>query len=176
MMNTQLKVSRLKELLEYDPISGEFTWVAPPGCSSVKPGDRAGTIEVKGYRAIMIDGRRYKAHRLAWLWTYGSWPVNELDHINGIKTDNRIENLRDVTSSINQQNRTRAPSNNHCGLLGVRPFRGKWQARINVDGETLHLGTFDTPEMAHSAYIAAKAKFHAGYVPVQTAQSQGVRP
>jgi len=119
----------------------------------------------------MIDGKIYLAHRLAWLYVHGVMPKKNIDHINGVKTDNRIENLRDVAQSVNLQNLQRARKNRKSSrLLGVshsnrgtclaRPYR----ARIVVDGRELSLGTFATEQEAHQAYLAAKRIHHEGCV------------
>lgn len=164
-MSTGLTAADLRKRLDYDQISGEFTWIATRS-PRVSPGDRAGRTDGRGYREITIDGRPYKAHRLAWLWIYGSWPVNDIDHINGVRDDNKISNLRDVTRSVNLQNQKRARCDNSCGLLGVSPSHGRWQAEIKTPSMKIHLGTFTSPEAAHAAYLASKEILHEGYVPV----------
>jgi hypothetical protein len=92
----------------------------------------------------------------------GRWPNGVVDHINGDTSDNQWSNLRDVTHSVNCQNQRRAKRSNASGLLGVSFFDGKPRASISVDGRPIHLGTFDTPEAAHQAYVEAKRKLHAG--------------
>ena len=92
-----LTAERLRGLLEYDGTTGVFHWKGT--------GERAGSIQDKGYRTIEIGGRSYYAHRLAWLYTYGSWPNDELDHIDRNKDNNSISNLRDVSRSENNRNR-----------------------------------------------------------------------
>jgi hypothetical protein len=93
----------LKRILSYDPITGEFAW-KEDRCHVVK-GQRAGTTDSKGYRRIGIDGRKYAGHRLAWLYYYGIWPTFEIDHRDHIRTNNAINNLRDVSTSENLRNR-----------------------------------------------------------------------
>lgn len=95
------------------------------------------------------------AHRVAWLLHFGFWPDQELDHINGIKDDNRISNLREVTHAENMQNRTKAMRSSSTGVLGVKPFRNGYIARIQRFGKRQHLGVFKTIEEASSAYRAA---------------------
>ena len=82
----------LRQLLNYDPDMGAFTW--RQGRGPVRAGGVAGCLTRKGYRRIQIDGQNYMAHRLAWLYMYGSWPPEQIDHINEIKSDNRLDNLR----------------------------------------------------------------------------------
>jgi hypothetical protein len=90
----------------------------------------------------------------------GEWPVSDVDHINGDPMDNSWRNLRQVSEHENLQNQRRPHSCNRCGLLGVSKKPYGWQARIRIDGKSKHLGTFDTPEKAHAAYVAAKRLHH----------------
>jgi hypothetical protein len=127
-----------------------------------RAGDVAGTVNNNGYRLIRVGDGRYRAHRLAWLYTHGAWPTGEIDHINGIRDDNRLANLRDVTVSVNQQNRKRAASNGSTGLLGVSTAKARYRAAIALNGRTTYLGSFDTAEEAHAAYVTAKRELHEG--------------
>lgn len=158
---SNLSVSRLRELLHYDPESGVFTWRA--GRKGVARSQiEAGDINPRGYRRISVDRRRYMANVLAWLYMTGDWPQGDVDHRNGVRHDNRWSNLRDVPRSTNNENQKRAHCRNKAGLLGVSPNRSRWSASIMVKGRKLHLGTFDTPELAHAAYLEAKRVHHAG--------------
>lgn len=151
---------RLKDLLHYDAVTGLFTWRIKR--KSVNPGDVAGCL-LRGYVVIRVDGKGYKAHRLAWLYMTGKWPDQQIDHKDTIKTNNRFDNLRDVTPSGNKQNMRRAPSSNKTsGLLGVsfNKIANKFKAEIRVGGEKKHLGYFICPEEAHEAYLSAKRKLH----------------
>lgn len=150
---------RLKELLLYDPETGVFTWLSKPN-RSIRMGDVAGCM-ASGYRQIKIDGRLYRAHRLAWLYVHGKWPADQIDHINGVRDDNRIVNLREATQSQNQQNRT-ANANNTSGFPGVcwSKQKRKWRSQIKLASRNKYLGIFDTPVAAHAAYLAAKAELH----------------
>lgn len=152
--------SLLKELLHYDMDTGALTWVADQR-GHIRAGANAGSRRPNGYLSIKIRQRRYYAHRLAWLYVYGEWPKDQIDHINGVKDDNRIANLREATHAKNGQNRTKQ-SNNSSGFVGVswHSRDRKWQATIKIDGANKHLGCFDAPEAAHAAYCAAKAKYH----------------
>ena len=151
---------RLKELLHYDPATGVLTWRVRS--RNTRVGDIAGRLLNGGYRSIGIDRRAYQAHRLAWLWMTGEWPKGDIDHIDGDPLNNRFENLRDVSHGINQQNQNRAHSNNKTGFLGVSPRGRKFRAVINVDGKHMHIGLFNTPELAYAAYLAAKRIHHEG--------------
>ena len=153
-----LTQARLKELLDYDPETGAFVWKQKLNRSTVV-GSKAGTVNTHGYVRITIDGKKHQAHRLAWLHTYGCWPDKEIDHINRIRTDNRIANLRDTDK--NQWNSGKQV-NNTSGYPGVswHKWSKKWLAQIKVYGKTMRLGLFDTLEAANAAYMAAKEKLH----------------
>ncbi len=153
-----LTAERLREVLDYFPETGVFRWkIARPG---IAVGAVAGRVNGQGYRQICIDGRRYQAHRFTWLYVHDRWPMAEIDHINGIRDDNRLTNLREASRSDNTQNLRRAQCNNKVGLLGVTKSLGKFQAQIKVGGKKLYLGTFETAELAYAAYVAAKRQFH----------------
>ena len=152
---------RVREVLTYNQKTGAFTWYVQTG-PRVVVGAFAGTKNVRGYYEISIDGRKYVAHRLAWLYVTGSWPVDEIDHVNGNRADNRFCNLRDVPRAINTQNRRKANAGTSSKLLGVSKHGVKWRARLQTNGRLTQLGTYDTPEKAHAAYVTAKRKMHVG--------------
>lgn len=153
-----LTAERLREVLNYDPETGVFTWrVARPKC---RVGAVTGYLTPIGYRTIKIDRERYYAHRLAWLYVYGKWPTGEVDHRSGKKDDNRIKELRETTPALNQQNRHRANTGNRSSFLGVRLMGLKFQARIKLNGKHIHLGTYSTAAEASEKYLAAKAIYH----------------
>lgn len=159
-INSTLAQERLKQVLSYDQRTGLFTWVAPAS-NRTKPGtvlDHPNTGD--GYIKIGIDGARYLAHRLAWMYVYGVWPAQRIDHINGCRSDNRIENLRDVSAQENSQNMRNAMTNTASGYLGAYKHRSKWASKIRINGKTTNLGVFDTPELANAAYISAKRIHH----------------
>lgn len=164
-MNEPKKLeARLGELLRYDRLTGAFTWLVSR--SRVKAGTLAGQLSEKGYVVIVIDGKRHKAHRLAWLIEYGAMPDGFVDHINGKRDDNRICNLRIASPRENAQNRTRPSRHSSSGFLGVQKNGPrKWKAVIQVDGRRVFLGNFDDPCSAHMAYVAAKTDFHDFYRP-----------
>jgi hypothetical protein len=158
-LNGQISAAEVRALLGYDPESGQFRWAKNMSCK-VRAGAIAGGANDRGYIVIRIAGVGYRAHRLAWLHVHGEWPDLQIDHINGIRNDNRIANLRLATVEINAQNR-RSNKRSKSGLLGV--VNGKRpSARIEVAGKSIHLGYFDTPEEAHAAYLAAKRELHEG--------------
>lgn len=158
-MKSELTLERLHAILAYDPLTGHFTAKVPRG--RVKAGERCGYGSVHGYRQIRVDGVIYYEHRLAWFYSTGEWP-DEIDHRNEIKSDNRIQNLREASRGENLQNRSKAYKNNATGILGVswNESTSKWTARIVVDGERHLLGEFDDPESAKMAYQEAKRKLH----------------
>jgi hypothetical protein len=160
IVKEELTSERLRELLDYNPKNGEFVWRV--SCRGTKAGDIAGTSGTEGRRHITIGYSRYKAHRLAWLYVYGSFPTKLIDHINGDPTDNRIANLREATMSENLHNQRAAHKHNKTGILGVqwRQDKNKFRTRIVVSGKEINLGYFDTAEEAKEAYLAAKAKHH----------------
>lgn len=160
-----ITIERLKDLLHYDPDTGEFTWVKRTS-NRINLGDVAGQIDDHGHREIRIDSCKYRAHRLAWLWEYGRLPKSDLqiDHINGVRDDNRIINLREVTGSINQQNRRSASKNNTTGALGVHKAKNGYRVRLNVDGKEKICGyfSFDQFEEAKAFALEMKRKYHEG--------------
>lgn len=151
---------RLKEILRYDHETGNFYWKVALA-THIKIGDKAGFLDSR-YIRISIDRKRYQAHRLAWLYVYGKFPEQHIDHINGVKTDNRIENLRDVDILTNNQNMREASKSSTLGILGVSPRNGRFRARIGVNGKIINLGTYDTVEEAYQAYLEGKRTHHMG--------------
>jgi hypothetical protein len=146
-----LTYQRLRELLDYEPQTGKFFWkVRTARC--VKIGSLAGAIERNGYRRIDLLNKHYLAHRLAWLYVNGEWPLGDLDHVNGNKDDNRVANLRPATVSQNAMNK-KMPATNKTGFKGVCQVGKKFQAGIKRNGKSTHLGWHDTPEAAHAAYV-----------------------
>jgi hypothetical protein len=155
-----LSAERLRGLLYYNPLTGEFMRIRRRGRTKI--GERPGHTDEHGYSQIFVDGFRYKAHRLAWLYVHGVFPVGFIDHINGNKSDNRIANLRDADALINVQNLHGPKGRNASGFLGVSRKRDRWRASIRANGKQLNLGSFDTPELAYESYVRAKRELHQG--------------
>lgn len=131
----------LKELLCYDPDTGDFTRIK--AVQAARVGDIAGCLGNRGYIVIRINGKNYLSHRLAFIYMTGEFPEHHTDHINGNKTDNRWENLRAVTRGENMKNQKKRKSNT-SGVMGVywNKSSGMWQAQIKADGKQMYLGIF----------------------------------
>jgi hypothetical protein len=148
---------QLRALLAYDPDTGTITWIKSGHFNSrVHPGDRAGAVGSEGYVRIMIDGRKYQAHRLAFCLAINKWPDGQIDHINGDRIDNRLCNLREASHAQSAANRT--ARNNKLGVKGVwrrpnrrRPFQAQFRGRL--------LGYFASEKEASEAYNAAAEAF-----------------
>lgn len=149
----------IHQILEYKKETGKFMWKVRVN-SKVPAFAEAGTPQSNGYIFITIKGKKLLAHRLAWFLENGEFPNGFIDHINGIRTDNRISNLRVVTSSENIQNQRKPKGRNP--YLGVSAIKGTtfWQAHISANGKQKNLGRFKTPEEARDAYIEAKKVWH----------------
>lgn len=154
-MQTELTAQRLREVLDYDPATGVFTWTAWRNYGKAQAGVVAGSTMPVGYVQIRVDYRRYYAHRLAWFYVHGGWP-EVIDHINGNRADNRIANLRSVSQQVNMQNIR--VTRNKLGFPGVTLHHqsGLYNAAIKVNKVKKSLGYYQTPEQAHAAYAAAK--------------------
>lgn len=153
-----MEVRRLRELLEYDPSTGQITWkVSRPG---LRAGRLAGGVHGTGYRFVRVDGKQFAAHRIAWAMQTGAWPRDQIDHLNGVRDDNRFCNLRAADAVLNQQNR-RVSSNSTSGLIGAQRNGNRWRALIRSDGRRISLGSFASPAEAHAAYLRAKEQLHA---------------
>ena len=164
----------LRKLLRYEPDTGNLFW-RHRDASLFKTerdckrwhnrygGKQAGCINGRGYIVIRLSGRGLRAHRIAWAIHHGRWPTDQIDHVNGDRADNRIENLREVTIQENQKNK-KTPCTNTSGVMGVRwdKQRAKWRALIKVDGKAQHLGCFDSIEDAAAARAKAEVEhdFH----------------
>lgn len=153
-----LCLERLRSVLEYEPESGVFRWAIQLNARGAL-GAVAGTVDRRGYRLIRIDKVMHAAHRLAWLYVHGRWPVPGVDHINGDKSDNRIANLREATAAQNLEN-IPLRKDNICGSPGVHKFRNKWVARIRYKGVVHRLGSYEDIDDAAFAYAEAKRALH----------------
>lgn len=158
-----LTAERARELLDYDPDTGGFTWRVRVS-KSIQSGAMAGCKRSDGYVYIGINGKYYLAHRLAWLIISGAWPIEHIDHLNGVGDDNRIANLREASRSLNQQNQRRPRADNTSGYLGVtwNSACESFIATIKIQGKRRHIGCFTDPAEAHAAYLDAKRRLHAG--------------
>ena len=149
---------KFPELL-YDPLSGKFF--------SLTLLERGYLDKSTGYYRVCYKGTKYRLHRLAWFFIYGEFPNKDIDHIDGDKCNNRLDNLREVSKQENKQN-TRKPTliNKATNLLGTSEHRlkdsVKYRAQIRVNGKNKHLGLFNTPEEAYAAYLSAKRIYHKG--------------
>lgn len=156
---TELTQARLKELFDYDPETGVVT--RRRSTTKSPAGSPVGSKVGAGYLGTFVDGRRQLIHRIVWVYIHGVWPPHDIDHINGVKADNRLANLRLATRSENQHN-MRDRKNNTSGFVGVRrsDSASAWSARITVEGREIHIGCFSTAELASAAYQAAKLIHH----------------
>jgi len=148
-----------RELFDYNPETGELRYRAGRNAGSI-----AGMVSKNGYQVVWSKGGRKSrkllyVHRLVWLLSYGEWPTR-IDHINMDKSDNRLSNLRLATRSQNLANqRVRA----RTGFKGVWRHGPSWAASIRKDNVTHHLGTFQTPELAHAAYCKAAESMYGDF-------------
>ncbi len=169
MKPENLTQARLKELLSFNEATGEFKWIRS-NTNCVPAGSRAGSRMSTGYMHIQIDGRFYPSHRLAWLYVHGSFPKKWIDHINGVRDDNRLENLREATPAQNQKNR-KLNSNSSSGFKGVsfRKDMNKWMAYTSLAGKRVLFGYFETAEEASQAYQREIHKYHGEFARSQEA-------
>ena len=170
----------IRQLLDYDPETGVLTWRARTpdmfedgghsaahrcaNWNAAWAGKVAGRTGKNGYRQIAIFDRRYYSHRLAWVITTGAWPKDQIDHINSVRDDNRLANLREATQS---QNSINVPVKRHnvSGLKGVswHAKRREYASNIRANGVAKHLGWFKCPAAAHFAYLVEADKLHGEY-------------
>lgn len=162
--NNALTQTELKRQLHYDPLTGIFTRLISTN-SRVNVGDTAGTKSTKnGYVQIMINGKQYRAHRLAFLYMTGSFPSKHVDHKFGIKDDNRWSELREASNQQNTRN-SAMKSNNTSGFKGVtwNKKAQKWAAYSRDKNKTVYLGLFDNPVDASKAYINFSKPIHGDF-------------
>jgi len=163
----KLTQADLMRVLHYDPDTGIFSRAAPAGrWGHIPAGTVVGTADPVGYLHCVVNGTQYKLHRLAFIYMTGeSLPDDvEVDHVNGLKGDNRWKNLRPANHRQNQENRRRAnrSARRTSRYLGVywHKGRGKWMARIKVNFRSRYLGLFTCEADAHDAYLRAKQQLH----------------
>ena len=160
--------NKIKDRLTYDPESGDLTWLKieekdrhDKSYNTKNEGNRAGYLHKEsGYYYVGVAGKALRLHRVAWFLHYGVWPKQGLDHINRVRSDNKITNLRDVSRKENQRNLSKA-NNNNSGVTGVcmRKDNGRWKAQIQVDGRSIHLGYFENIKDAIEARISAEQSY-----------------
>jgi hypothetical protein len=148
-----LTAEELKEVLSYDPDTGEFRWKVRTAVRNI--GDLAGYFDSNGYRRIQVNHNDYKAHRLAWLYVNGSFPKHFIDHINGKKGDNRISNLREATMRENQCNRKLHRDGRLHGTCYSKQIN-RWISSIRIGERRKHIGCFSSEEAAHHTYLIWK--------------------
>jgi len=153
-----MNIDHLKSLLSYEPDTGLIRWIAK-GKGRIKKKE-AGTLLHSGYMGICIGTKRWQAHRIAWALYYGEWPKDQVDHINGVKTDNRICNLREATNSQNGKNLGLSKANT-SGVKGVayEKYTKRWKATIRVNGKSISIGRFDNIEDATIARQIAERNY-----------------
>lgn len=151
--------AKLREDFTYDPETGDF----------IKYDGRWGGVSKRGYIQLTYEGTTYVVHRLIWMWVYGEEP-EQIDHINGDRQDNRLENLRNVDPLTNQRNRTKN-KNNSSGFNGVCWDKESWQweARIRIEGRVICIGVYNTPQEA----AEARQKFIAECMPFAFTERHG---
>jgi len=160
MTKPNLTQARLKELFYYKADTGQLIRRIPVS-NNTKKDDIAGNIDLyHGYHKIMVDRSSYRAHRLIWLYAHGEWPSHQIDHINGDRSDNRLENLRCVTNTENCKNQMKK-SNNTSGVVGVswRKREGTWCAYITINGVQTGLGYYDNLFDAVCARKSAEIRY-----------------
>jgi hypothetical protein len=153
-------IERAKQLLEYNSETGIFRWKVSPN-KRIAEWSVAGTNHTEGYISISVDRKRVLAHRLAWMFVYGRPPHGEIDHINRVRNDNRISNLREATSASNKQNLSMR-SDNKSAIMGVNWHKAsqKWRAYVSVNGRQISLGYYDSIHAAKAAREEGKKKHH----------------
>lgn len=151
-----------REYLSYDSETGEISWLKQG--SGVMRGMIAGTVTNRGYRRIKLEGRQFLAHRLAWALYFNEQPSSFIDHINGLRDDNRIINLRVVTRSQNNTN-SAIRKDSKTGVKGVRFMKreNKYAAIIKVNGRSEYIGYFDLLHDAAIAYANRAKEIHGGF-------------
>lgn len=148
----------LKDHLWYDPVVGLF--LRKKSYNEKHAGRFVTTKDNDGYIQINIEGKKYRAHRLAWLYMYGKFPEGQLDHKNRIRWDNSIGNLRECSFSQNHANKP-CMKNSKTGIKGVQMTpAGRYRARVKVNGKKINLGVYDDAEKAHAIYMEKLKEVH----------------
>lgn len=171
----------LRSILSYDPTTGEFRWKNRPRehfaslraqsrCNSQFAGKIAGALSTRGYWVIGVSFRIYTAHRLAWLYMTGEWPIGDIDHIDGATANNAWRNLRAATESQNLMN-SKLRADNKTGFKCVHARVGvkgtRYQVTLSALGKREYIGTFDTAEEGHEAHKRAAARLHGEFARIR---------
>lgn len=157
--NNRISPEELNKQFNYDPETGILTW------KFSKKGRRTnqalGNLNSGGYLRVGVNYQEYLVHRIIWTMVKGEWPVTDIDHIDGVTTNNKWDNLRLATESQNIQNQKKGHKGSASKYLGVsRNWGSSWRAEICINRVNKHLGTFATEEEAYAAYLEAKRKLH----------------
>lgn len=149
----------LLEAVSYDPLTGVF--IRRVSAGNAKKGTVFGNLDAKGYLKGRVCGKYVRLNRLAWFYSYGDWPTNQIDHIDGDRTNNRLKNLRECDTSSNCLNQRKPRVNNALGVQGVNRIQktGRYRARATIKGKSHHLGVFPTVEEASKAYQEFKKPY-----------------
>lgn len=166
MPKPRITYEEAKRLLSYNPDTGDLIWKVDRN-TEILAGQHAGCADSKGYIILKLCQKNYSAHRIIWLLMYGNFPVNHIDHINGNPSDNRRCNLREATPSQNGGNR-KISKNNKSGYKGVYWHKRakKWSTHIRYQGNTIHIGNFDTKEEAAKEHNKTALKYFGEYANV----------
>jgi len=163
-------IERLGELFAYNPEDGRLVWIKKPSAKApVTIGSEAGCLTRFGYRIVTVDCVQIQTHRIAWALSNNAWPERQIDHINGLRDDNRLANLREATPAENCRNR-KTRIDNTSGFTGVDwcTRRQKWRAKLKTDGVTRTPGLFRSMEAAKSARLEAERQYYGAYAPQRT--------
>ena len=156
----ELNIKLIKRLFDYDAESGALYWKVKLN-RSIRVGNEAGTVnKYNKYRIVTIDNKKYRSHRIIWAYVYGVWPINDIDHINHDRADNRIENLREATQKENRRNMS-LDVRNKSGFTGIywNKKTKVWQAFIKLYEKNLYLGQFIDKFEAICARMSANNKY-----------------
>jgi hypothetical protein len=160
-----MDIDALRDVIGYEPETGLLFWAKDR--RKVKAGAQAGSLSHYGYIDVRVFKKLLKAHRIAWALTHGQWPDAQIDHINGVRTDNRLCNLRLASNAENRRNSGKQKANT-SGFKGVTWSKSarKWMAQITKDGKNNYLGLFSDPTVAHAAYAKAAHSLHGEFARV----------
>lgn len=163
---------QLRELFTLDPDEGVLRYRVKH--LRYKAGLVAGSVGHKGWRSIMVNQRRYQAHHLVWMYVHGRWPTHELDHVNGIRDDNRLSNLREADAFQQVMNSARPPTNK-SGARNVYFIRksGKFRVSVRYRGKHVHIGHFSTLQEASVAATDARNRLHGEFATSRCCLSKG---